>query len=289
MKLIVQPDETNLSLFDFLQIKFCDKKYSKRKVKGFIDAGYCFVQGRPERFYRTKVQAGSEVQLRVPKTEKTTVSILFDDDALLVINKPPKITCDERLVRELYKDHGPLYLVHRLDKETSGVVLLAKTESAFFYLQNQFEERKIEKHYIALVDGVLSASGQIENFLAPVARRQGAVKWGVQPKGFWASTSFTRLTCKKDASLVSLYPKTGRTHQLRVHLSSCKHPILGDFVYGQSFMCRYTPSRQLLHAYELRFLHPETSETMHIQAPIAEDIQDASHLLFGKKACEYLL
>lgn len=284
----IQPYEKNLSLFDLLRRKFCPAKFSNRKVKGFIDAGYCFIQGRCERFSKTRLIEGSKVELCIPQSTKTTSSVLFEDDTLLVINKAAALTCDARLIRSLHKDHGPLFLVHRLDKETTGALLLAKNQTSFDALKQQFQQRDVQKRYLALVDGIIKPKGSVENFLAPIQRGQGFVKWGEKSGGLWASTRWMRLAAQKNASLVALYPKTGRTHQLRVHLAGMQHPILADFVYGEKFQCSFKATRQLLHAYELGFVHPQTQKTMHIQAPLADDIKAAIQELFGDKACEYV-
>ncbi len=273
----------NLALLTFLQAKLDDKSLSLRKIKGWIDAGFCFVGGRQERFSKSLVQAGATVTLRIPKeVKKEQIATLFEDEALLIINKPAGITCDERLVEEFKKQKKHVLLVHRLDKETSGLLLLAKSAEVKAYFVGEFKKHEVAKQYVAICDGVVKEdSGNCKNYLGPVERYQGHVKWGVVSKdGHFAETIWRVLKRGKSASLVQLMPITGRTHQLRIHTSGLGHPILGDHTYGKAFRSKYKAARTLLHAAHLQFTHPLTGSKMELSCPLPDDFEACLKELF---------
>lgn len=275
--------EDKKSLIEFLQDHLIDKAFSRRKIKGFIDAGYCFVQGKCERFSSAAVRSGWQISLSVPEVSRQSLTILYEDEAIVVINKPDSTTCDERLEKALLEMGKRVHLVHRLDKDTSGVLLLAKTVPIRDLLMKQFQERTVKKRYAAIVEGKIGKTGVIENYLGPIARYQGAVKWGEVKSGHYA---YTKWICHKqiaDYSFVELQPETGKTHQLRVHLSGIGHPILGDHLYGSvhaAKVCRY-----MLHAYELGICHPITQKELVFQAPLPKDMIEIGHSLFRQKLC----
>lgn len=128
----------------------------------------------------------------------------------------------------------------------------------------------MQKVYLAIVDGVvLPPKGTIEKPLAIRERKHGEVKWGVDEGGKMAITDYSVIASSSTASLVRLVPRTGRTHQLRVHMASIGHPILGDLVYSDRFLCPLRPSRQLLHAWKISFIHPATGSRLTWTAPVA--------------------
>ncbi len=276
----VQPAEANMSLLAFLQGKF--KDCSMRKIKGWIDAGFCTVRGQRVRFSKTCVRAGERVLLHVPQQVQKDIQILFEDDLLLIIDKPAGITCDERLVRDLAKRQKKVELIHRLDKETTGILLCAKTPEIKKYFVEEFRNLAVHKRYVAVVDGVVKGGeGTIENYLGPIQRYQGHVKWGqVHSDGHYACTEWRVLKRGKNASFLELSPKTGKTHQLRVHTSGMGHPILGDHTYAKGFRCPYKATRVLLHAELLAFKHPVNQEIMHFTAPLPEDLAACVKELF---------
>lgn len=254
-----------------------------RKIKGWIDAGFCFVNGKQERFSRSKVPAYATISLEIPKQEKKELSFLFEDEAILVLNKPAGISCDERLVSQLAKCKKSALLVHRLDKETTGVLLCAKSNEIKDYFIEQFRNHLMQKHYVAIVDGVVQGEcGTIENYLGPISRFEGHVKWGkVNKDGHFAETHWKVLKRAKKATMLELRPKTGRTHQLRVHTSQMGHPILGDFTYADTFRCPYKSARVLLHAERLAFTHPKTKRIVEYQAEIPADFAACLKELFS--------
>ncbi len=208
-----------------------------------------------------------------------TPDIIYEDADLLVLNKPAGLTVHEghgqdySLVDWLasrYPD-SPLKsyrygLAHRLDKDTSGVLLIAKTPEWFTYLQARFKAHEMRKTYRAVVHGQLpSAEGVID---IPIARSQVfRTRFEANPKGRESKTAFKILKKFTKYSYLELYPETGRTHQLRVHLSSIGHPIVGDKAYGGS-----GSTRSLLHAVSIAFDSP-AGKPLTFEAPLPEDFQ----------------
>jgi len=166
-------------------------------------------------------------------------------------------------------------IVHRIDKETSGILLIAKTPEAFRELQRQFKEREVKKTYLALVHGKLvPEEGEIN---APVGRLPwNTERFGVVPGGKEAVTRYKVVKCE-DISLVELYPETGRTHQIRVHLKYINHPIIGDYLYAGRKTSRDDRAgdapRVMLHAWKISFIHPDTHKTLAIESPIPDDMK----------------
>lgn len=243
------------------------------------------------------------------------ISILFEDDTCIAIDKPAGIvvnrasTVHEKTIQDWAQEsikfpantnHGRNKLkdecgadnefyersgiVHRIDKETSGILLIAKTPYIFHELQRQFKERRIKKTYLAVAHGaVVPAEGKIS---APIARLPwNRERFGIVPGGKDAVTTYkvlrvfnsgNQLDSRNVFSLVELYPETGRTHQLRVHLKYIGHPILGDCVYAGRVVSRNDRkrvTRVMLHAWKLTFIHPESGKNIAIVAPIPDDIR----------------
>ena len=159
-------------------------------------------------------------------------------------------------------------IVHRLDKDTSGLLLVAKNDAAQLALSEQLSGRKMEKHYRALVEGNLSQDeGRIE---AAIARsKMDRKKLAVDPEGREAITEWTVLARGRGVTLVDVHILTGRTHQIRVHMKHIGHPVCGDPIYGSPKGAKV--SRLMLHAYSLAFTHPRTGERMVFTAPLPEE------------------
>ncbi len=227
--------------------------------------------------------------------------ILFEDDVMLAINKPPGIVVNRaesvkgETVQEWAEEkvHSSQFIVHseqeqefvnragivhRIDKETSGILLIAKTSESFVELQRQFKERIVKKTYLAIVHGELKPEkGEIR---APVGRLPwNRERFGIVPGGKESVTRYTvRKLFTKDGtpfSFVELYPETGRTHQIRVHMKYLNHPLLGDYLYAgrkTSRNDRTWATRVMLHAWKLVCMHPTTGVAIEIIAPIPDDI-----------------
>jgi len=175
-------------------------------------------------------------------------------------------------------------IVHRLDKETSGLILAAKNSNAFQNLKNQFKESRVEKTYVALVHGKMTPNeGEIN---VPIGRlpwnrmRFGVLPGGRESQTFYKVTDYKKLIIDKkeeDLTLVELYPKTGRTHQIRVHLKHLGYPIYADFLYGGRKNIkkdRKLLRRHFLHARKIKFLHPKTNEVMEFEADFSPELVD---------------
>lgn len=229
------------------------------------------------------------------------LEILYEDEDILVINKsagmvvhPGSGTGEDTLVHALlHHTGGKLSLaggegrpgvVHRLDKETTGVILFAKTDKAYFELIRMFSEREIDKQYVALVSGVPTLrSGSIKEAIGrhPVNRTRMAVIRQGRP----AHTNWVLEEAFARCALLRCFLLTGRTHQLRVHLSHIKHPILGDKAYGYAFKKDHVvePPRVMLHAERIEFKHPITGKSMVFSATIPDDFKEQLRLLRVKQ------
>jgi 23S rRNA pseudouridine1911/1915/1917 synthase len=238
--------------------------------------------------------------------EALPLSILYEDSSIIVIDKPPGMvvhpaagnpagTLVNALIyhcKDLAGINGVLRpgIVHRLDKDTSGVMVVAKNDEAFRHLTKQFKNRIVEKVYLAVAHGIFGQKeGSIDSEIGrhPSERKRMSTR---TKRGRPALTRWRVLERFKGVTFLELFPKTGRTHQIRVHLASIGHPILGDPLYGRKGKagaientvlrkCVETMGRQALHAYRLGFIHPQTGERVEFVSPIPEDIRDALELL----------
>ncbi len=241
---------------------------------------------------RAILKEGDELILSRDDTESSEgvvpvelpLDILYEDDDVIALNKPPFMPThpshehqSDTLANALafyFESKGVPFVfraVNRLDRDTSGVVLVAKNKNAAFVLAKQISEFKVEKKYIAIVDGELSESGKIEGNIRRVA--DGKMERGVFPDGQYALTEYEISGVKQGLTALLVTPKTGRTHQIRVHLSHIGHPILGDTLYGNERGSELI-SRQALHAYSLTFSLPSNNETITVTAPIPDDMAD---------------
>jgi len=280
--------------------------WSRARLQKLLKAGRVLVNGEPRpASYRVRAADGVVVSVPEPAPsflapEALPLSILFEDADLLVVNKPPGLvvhpgaghrqgTLLNALVHHCpdLKDIGEVSrpgLVHRLDKDTSGLMVVAKTSLAHAALVAQFQARAITKQYQALVWGRLpEIEGAIDKEVGrhPTARQKMSVhaRRGKRAVTFWRVLQ----EFPGPLTLVELSPQTGRTHQLRVHLASLGHPVLGDATYGggvsrlagQPRLTGLKPlvRRQLLHAWRLGITHPRTGGAMQWEAPLPEDFQ----------------
>lgn len=210
--------------------------------------------------------------------------ILYEDDHLLVLNKPSgtavhggsglKFGAIEAL-RALRPEARFLELVHRIDRDTSGILLIAKKRSALRHLQAQFREKTVQKYYFALVMGEWKHSCKVVN--APLLKNEVNSIVRVNPNGKPSETRFKVIEKFPQATLVQASPITGRTHQIRVHTQYSGHPIAWDDRYGDRRFDAYTSQhgldRLFLHAANIRFVHPATGQAMEINAPMGEQLE----------------
>lgn len=274
--------ESGLSLQNFLNEKI-GKAYSGRQLKRAIEKNACAVNGRIERFASKRVGAGDLIAFDETIVALSVLSkfenqrILYEDEYLLVYNKPAGIASTPEDLLKLLRDYqASLFLVHRLDRDTTGCVILAKNPLMLSALENAFRERKVNKNYLAIVDGLIGKSGTVDNYLAKVHAYQGQSLWGaVEVGGLHAITRWKCILRGLDSSLIQCQPETGRTHQIRVHCSGMGHPILGDVQYGKRFQSSYHPQRPLLHAHSVKFLHPMSQQPLTVESPLPNDFKDA--------------
>ncbi|PMM39315.1 23S rRNA pseudouridine(955/2504/2580) synthase RluC [Vibrio splendidus] len=227
----------------------------------------------------------------VPSTKLNKVSeleqcIIHEDDHMLILNKPSgtavhggsglKFGAIEAL-RALRPDARFLELVHRIDRDTSGILLVAKKRSALRHLQAQFREKTVQKYYFALVMGEWKNSCKVVN--APLLKNEVNSIVRVNPNGKASETRFKVLERFQDATLVQASPITGRTHQIRVHAQYTGHPIAWDDRYGDRRFDAYTGKvgldRLFLHAANIKFTHPGSEEKMDISAPMEARLEKA--------------
>lgn len=276
---------------------------SRAHIKELISAGHVLVDGAPVTKPSTLIERDVEVELtvaprlhrRVEVGDPDSLVVLYEDEALVVIDKPPGVlahptdTASGASISELatarYGELPALQgkdrpgVVHRLDAGTSGVMVLARTADAFRALMQQFRDRTVEKTYLALVYGdPRFDSGWIEGGIARDERDPSRMSIAPAGEGRDARTYYEVVERFRGLALVRAQPKSGRTHQIRVHLTSIGLPLIGDKLYrrkgGHSIRLADdapTPARQCLHAASLRFVHPSSGEVRTFEAPPAPD------------------
>ena len=281
-------------------------QFSRSAVQRMIDGGHALVNGREAKASH-RLRAGDLVVLDPPPpgfsqlgSEAIPLAVIFEDASMLVVDKPAGMVVHPApghrsgtLVNALLSYCPELALtggdrpgiVHRLDRDTSGLIMVAKTDAVRRALQRQFQEHQVHKTYLALLDGHLQPGwGRVCAALDRDPQHRQRIS--VQTGGRDATTEYRvleYLTQKAGAApgsytLARVEPETGRTHQIRVHFASIGHPVAGDTVYGR----RSTPlplGRQFLHAWRLRFEHPTTAVPIELEAPLPQDLLAVLDLL----------
>lgn len=277
----VEKNETGKKLVAFIRERL-KKKASGKQIKAAVDRGLCKVNGSVEKFGSVSLKVGDSVDfddtiLSVERPSFDTSRILYDDSYLLAYDKPPHVACDEEGILTLLKEYikTPL-LVHRLDQDTSGVLLIAKNPAVQKKLELLFENRQVTKTYWALAEGIPSQpSGICQNYIGRWKDSSGQVFHGEVPahKGQLAVTKWKMGGKGSNTSLILAFPETGRTHQIRIHLQNLGHPILGDLRYSAKHSTSKTYPRQMLHAKSIVLTHPGTNEKLRIESPLPEDFR----------------
>lgn len=273
----------------------CEEMDSRAEAQRLIDAGDVLVNGEP-RAKRHRLAAGDVVEVSLgapPRTpgdlhaEDLDVPIVFSDEHMVVVDKPAgMVTHPSKGHDEGTLVHGLLGagiaggddpdrpgIVHRLDRDTSGLLLVARTPRAHRRLGRMMRDREIERRYLALVHGEFPPALTVDR---PIGRdpkrrtRQAVVPVG----GREAITHFRTVERLGHLTLIEARLETGRTHQVRVHLEAAGHPVVGDPVYGQR-RAAHGLDRQFLHAYRLHVPHPETGEEMEFESPLPDDLAAA--------------
>ena len=277
---------------------------SRGAIQRLIEQGNIRVNGHVVKPTHTP-RAGERVEVEVPEPttpvagpEEIPLEILYEDEALLVLNKPPGLVVHPASGHEtgtlvnalLHHCQGQLSgiggvarpgIVHRLDKDTSGCMVVAKNDDTHLALSAQFASRKVEKIYHAIVCGEMARDhGEIR---AAIARHSSHRKCMAVDEEFGreAHTGYRVVERLRDATLAQALLHTGRTHQIRVHFKFLGYPLVGDATYGHRQNLRleeltgYRAPRQMLHAYHLAFIHPRTAKRLVFEAPRPEDFEDA--------------
>ena len=289
----MSPNDARLRLDQFLAKEL--PEYSRSRLQQLIRSGFVRLNKQTTR-PRQIVRGGDKIHLIEPPLEKIEMrpepiplDVLFEDDDLIVINKPADLTVhpgagqrEHTLVNALLSHCTTLSgiggkerpgIVHRLDKETSGCLVVAKNDIAHRELSKQFAARTVEKIYLALVAGKLrKPTGVIEENIGrhPVQRKRMSVS---SKRGRAAKTEYRVIRSSDQASLVECRLHSGRTHQIRVHLHHLGHPVLGDKIYAPRFAKNF--HRQMLHAWKLGFRHPCTGEWRSFEASLPADFNEA--------------
>ena len=296
-------------------LEYLTQRYPYRDKAGWIE---CIVNERiklndlPAKA-EEKLSQGDQVsywvELDEPEVNKD-IQILHEDEQILVATKPPHLPSHadgnfikntfhfllgEMMMAKGYK--GRIWLVHRLDRETSGLIVVAKTKAALDSMMAQFARGSIKKEYRALVQGSVEKDRfEVRGWVGRDPASEITTKWAVVPEGTpgakKAATEFEVIKRFKNTTLLSVFPKTGRTNQIRVHLAAVRHPVVGDKLYGRTdkefleyirfvkaggsptFDNRLGAGRHLLHAYALTFVHPRTHDKLRFESPIPPDMEE---------------
>lgn len=285
----VSKELVNLRLDKALSILLED--VSRSKIQNYLDLGIILVNGKNEKSsYKLKEEDIINIgdfpsESMEINGENIPLDIVYEDDDLMVINKPkglvvhPGAGNKEHTLANALKFHSENLsdlngefrpgIVHRIDKDTAGLLVVAKTNQAHAFLSEQLVDHTLGRNYYALVLGnIVENEGTI---IAPIGRDKNyRQKMAVDTKnGKDAETSFNVVERFKDATLVECKLKTGRTHQIRVHMNYIGHPVIGDPVYGKGNRSLYDDG-QLLFAHEIHFIHPRTKKEMTFSAPLPE-------------------
>ena len=292
-RLVVESDKTGERLDFFIASNI--QELSRTAVKRLIEDGNIKVNEKEQKV-SYKVQENDVVEINVPeareldiKAQDIPVEVVYEDNDIIVVNKPKGLVVhpangnwDGTLVNAIMaicKDSlsgigGEIRpgIVHRLDKDTSGLLIIAKNDESHLNMSNQIKDRKVKKIYYALVRGVVSEDEATINM--PIARStKDRKKMAVNKNGKEAITHFKVLERFSKYTLLEVKIDTGRTHQIRVHLSEIGHPVVGDEVYSNG-KNDFGIKGQLLHAKSLTFRHPITGEEMHLEAELPKEFTD---------------
>lgn len=278
----------NIGILDFLK----KQGFSRHILASMKAEPNAILLNGTRAFGRTPLKSGDHLRIYIPDPEssdnivstKMELSILFEDEDLLILNKPADTPIhpsqgnyENTLANGVacyYRSKGQTFVyrcINRLDRDTTGALILAKNPLSAALLSQQMLERRIKRTYLALVEGIPPLKGTIS---APIARVDGStIEREVNYEtGERAVTHFERLAENNSCSLIELHLETGRTHQIRVHMKHFGYPLLGDFLYHPVYN---RIQRQALHSYQLEFVHPLTGKELIFTAPVPEDFQQA--------------
>lgn len=271
-------------------------EFSRARLQGLIDNGFVLINGAPAKKSGQSIDVGMEVEVRVPPPvpsglvgENIPLDIIFENDELIIVNKPAGMVvhpaaghASGTLVHAVLGYDPDMEgiggeerpgLVHRLDKETSGLIVLAKNERAHKWLQDQFRLRTVEKTYLALVDGKPpTPTGRVEASIGrdPSHRKQMAIV--PAGKGRESVSEYKTLESFKEHTLLEFHPHTGRTHQIRLHCQFLRCPIVGDSIYGKKSLT-VDIDRHFLHAAKLKIILPNETKPRVFEADLPDELK----------------
>ena len=283
------PERLDKYLVELLQ------EFSRSRIQALIAKGFVDVNGRAAKKAGQTLESGFNVTVRIPPpaptdliAEDIPLDIVFENNDLIVVNKPAGMVvhpaaghASGTLVNAMLGYEPDMEgiggeerpgVVHRLDKETSGLILLAKNERAHRWLQDQFRLRKVEKTYLALVDGKPpTPSGRVETYIGrdPSHRKRMAIV--SVSRGREAISEYKTVESFANYTLLEFHPLTGRTHQIRLHCAFLGCPIVGDEIYGRK-KPTVDMNRHFLHAYRLKIILPGEKETRLFEAPLPDEL-----------------
>ncbi len=301
--LTVSPDDNGKRIDQFISEA---TGISRSRVQKMIEIGNILITGTPVK-KKHKVKQGEIIRIKpIPEhsetllPQKIDLEIVHEDDHLIVIDKAPGLVMypaaghSRNTLMNALAHHcnklatigGPLRpgVVHRLDKDTSGLVVVALTDEAYYSLQREFKERTIEREYLAIVHGTFKkSSGEIDAPIGRAATDRKRMSTKTR-RGKEAITFYNVISSFTNSSLIQARLATGRTHQIRVHVASQGHPVLGDKTYGRKTHIKIgnrtlSVPRQMLHAHTLGLTHPATSRQMSFSSPIPEDMKSILDIL----------
>ncbi|NGX56000.1 MAG: Ribosomal large subunit pseudouridine synthase C [Candidatus Anoxychlamydiales bacterium] len=272
----INKDKKGEMLQTFLR-KNLKESLTLKTTKQILEKGFVYVNDKIERYGSYKLKANDKIKvfknyqdLLIKKTLKK-INILFEDEYFLVIDKPINFICTDKNIHNFFKKKYTL--IHRLDKDTTGCLLIAKNKKVKEKFIDLFKNHKIDKDYIAIVDKILKRDElKIEKKIDLLKKINNQSKYKVSNSGKYALTIVKVLKRYTDRTLVLLKPITGRTHQIRVHLNYIKHPILADTLYAKSFFSKRIANRLMLHSYKISFLHPYTHKKILVSSKPLKDI-----------------
>lgn len=284
----VKPEEEGMTILSFLK----KQGFSRHILASMKADKEAILLNSSRGFGRTPLKQGDHLQIRLSEEVPSehivptpmSLDILYEDEDILVLNKPSDTPVhpsmgnfDNTLANGAayyYAQKGEIFVyrcINRLDRDTTGALILAKNALSAAILSDQMQQRLIHRTYLAIVEGTLPDEGTID---APIARAEDSLilRRPDFENGEHAVTHFRRLAVRNGYSLAELHLETGRTHQIRVHMKYIGHPLPGDYLYNPNYE---NFSRQPLHSYQLSFTHPITKKPMLFTAPVPEDFRDA--------------
>ena len=289
LEYIISSDTNPVTVLDFLK----QEGFSRHILSSMKNSsGNCIVLNGERGFGRFVLKEGDRLVVTVQEVEsgeniirtEMNLDILYEDEDILVINKPAGMPVHPSMgnyentlangIAWYFSQKGEDFVyrcINRLDRDTTGALILAKNPLSAAVLSVQMKRRQIRRTYLALVNGVLPESGVVD---APIARMEGSVitREVNFETGESAVTHYERLAVGRYYSLAELHLETGRTHQIRVHMKYIGHPLPGDYLYHPDYR---RIQRQPLHSFQLEFTHPITKEPMLFTAPVPEDFRTA--------------